>query len=193
MWVVAVVVIIMILAGGASAAYLQGRTLNRQLVDAYLGDVATNIGVSAVNEAYHRLYRHTLTPEVDPKAIHNWEWVMVSMPGKRPPSQVIDPIASRFYFQDPAYATPEYTVEEITDVTMTLVDWAWNVTYGFWSGVMEFNVLVRVRLGSFPAGIAVTRRVRIRKRYYATQSSAYNSPSLQYLAEDVTREVSRSP
>lgn len=191
-WVIAIVVLISMIFVASTAAYFQNQTLNRSLVDSYIGRTAVNIAVSAIEEGYYRLHRHTLSPEVDPSVRLNWETVFVSVPGARPEPQVIVPEATKYYFSDPAFAPTDYTVEEISNVTMTLVDWAWNVGAGFWSGVCEFECRVRLKVGPTIGGVAVARTVRIRKRWYAAQSSAVQSPDIRYLPEDVSKEIVRN-
>ncbi len=91
-----------------------------------------------------------------------------------------------------SYATPQGPLSILEDVSMTLVHREMDFAHGFWCGAIEFETSVRLRMGRFPAGGAVHRRLRVRKRYYATQVSAPQSPILRFMPEDLSREVSRS-
>ncbi|MBI4869787.1 MAG: hypothetical protein HY816_22840 [Candidatus Wallbacteria bacterium] len=190
-WVIVVVLILMILAGVGIASYSQNQQLNRSIVEAYLGRVAIDIAGSAIEEAHWRMTRHVMTPLVDSSVTNDWDALLVEVPGPGNPSEVISPRMTRRVFEATPARPLDFTVEDIEDVGLTLVHREFDFAHGFWCGALEYETAVRLRMGRFPAGVAVTRRLRVRKRYYATQISATQSPVLRFMPEDLSREVGR--
>jgi hypothetical protein len=191
LWVVITICIVLLLAVMGGASHMQNRELNRGIVEAYLGRIAAQVATSAIEETYWRLHHNFMSPTVDPSVTEDWAVVLLTPPDGKPHFERIPPRVTRHVFQKRADRPVDFTVEEISDVDLTLVGCQFEFSEGFQSGVVELECAARLRIGAFPAGIAVTRRVRARKRFYCTQATATQSPVLRFMAEDVSREVLR--
>lgn len=191
LWVVITIVLLLLLSGLGGASHFQNRELNRGIVEAYLGRIAAHIASSAIEETYWRLHRHMMTPVVDRSVKEDWAVLLLTPPDRKPHFERVPPRVTRHVFQQAKDRPTDYDVEEISDVDLTLVGCAFEFSEGFQSGVVELECAARLRIGAFPAGIAVTRRVRARKRFYCTQATATQSPVLRFMPEDVSREVLR--
>ncbi|MBI3892748.1 MAG: hypothetical protein HY303_14595 [Candidatus Wallbacteria bacterium] len=156
-----------------------------------MGRAATDIASSAIDEVYWKLTRHMMTPMVDSDVKNDWDSLLVEVPSDVHPAETIPPRMTRRVFEPTTERPIDFTVEDVEDVEMTLVHREMDFGHGFWCGAIELETAVRLRMGRFPAGVAVTRRLRVRKRYYATQVSATQSPIVRFMPEDLSREVSR--
>jgi hypothetical protein len=190
-WLVFVIVLILCLVVMGGASHFQNQELNRNIVDAYLGRMAEQIALSAVEEAFYKLHHHLLDPETDAAVKTNWDSFLVSIPDNSLPTEIIEPEITRAEFKTGPKRPKDYDVEKIEPVEMQLVHTECDYGKGFTSGALEFRTSVRVRIGAFPVGIAVTRRVKVRKRFYAAESSETQSPVLRFMSEDISREVWR--
>lgn len=191
LWVIITIVLILLLSGLGGASHFQNRELNRGIVEAYLGRIAAHVASSAVEETYWRLHHHMMSPTIDPTVKEDWAVLLLTPPDDQAHFEQVPPRVTRHVYQQAKDRPTDYTVEEISDVCLTLVGAAYEYNEGFQSGVAELECAARLRIGAFPAGIAVTRRVRARKRFYCTQATATQSPVLRFMAEDVSREVLR--
>jgi hypothetical protein len=79
----------------------------------------------------------------------------------------------------------DHDVESVGDVTLSLVHAETDAATGLRVGVVQLETVARLRIGAFAAGVSVTRRLRVRKRFYVTRGE------LAFLAADVSREVLR--
>ena len=191
LWVIITVVLLLLLSVLGGASHFQNRELNRGIVEAYLGRIATHVASSAVEETYWRLHHHMMSPTIDATVKEDWAVLLLTPPDNRPHFERVPPRVTRYVFQKAKDRPTDYDVEEISDVDLTMVGAAYDFNEGFQSGVVELECTARLRIGAFPAGIAVTRRVRARKRFYCTQATATQSPVLRFMPEDVSREVLR--
>jgi hypothetical protein len=190
-WVIMTIVIILMLSVMGGASHWQNRELTRTIAESYLGRIASQVALSAVEETYWRLTRHMLTPTVDSTVKEDWAVLLLTPPDDKPHKETIPPRVTRHLFQQASTKPTDYTVEEVGDVQLELVRASFDVANGFQSGVVELEASARLRIGAFPAGVAVTRRLRVRKRYYCTQATETQSPVLRFMSEDVSREVLR--
>ncbi len=190
-WVVAVVIVLLLLAVPGGASHFQNRQLHRGIVESYLGRVALGAARSAVEEAYYRLQAHLLTPKADPGVSRDWEALLVAIPDDRQYSESIPPrIAWHFLTEAPGHPD-DFTLEDIEDVKMTVVSRVFDAGRSLWSGVLEFETAASLKLGAFPGAPAVTRRLLVRKRFFATLADDSQMPRLRFLPEDVSVEVAR--
>jgi hypothetical protein len=190
-WITLTIVLIVGLAVTGGAAHMQNMGLSHSIVESYLGHEATQIAVSAIEEAFYKLHHNLLSPEVDRRIRNDWVAFLTSVPDGSHPTDAVAPKYTRYQFQEAADRPTDFTVEQIEDVRLSMIDASFDFAHAFQSGAVEFEAAVRLRVGSFPAGIAVTRRVRIRKRFCAAVSDAALSPDLRFLDGDISREVTR--
>ena len=191
LWVVITILLVLLLSVMGGASHFQNRELNRGIVEAYLGRIATHVATSGIEETYWRLHHNYMSPTIDPSVSEDWAVLLLTPPDKATHFERIPPRVTRYVFQKGKSAPTDFTVEEVTDVDLTLVGAAYEFSEGFQSGVVELECAARLRIGAFPAGLAVTRRVRERKRFYCTQATATQSPVLRFMPESVSREVLR--
>lgn len=190
-WVIVTIVIILMLSVMGGASHWQNRELNRTIAESYLGRIASQVALSAIEETYWRLTHHMLTPTIDSTVKEDWAVLLLTPPDGKAHREILPPRVTRHLFQEASTKPADYAVEEVSDVEVNLVGAAFDVANGFQSGVVELEAAARLRIGAFPAGIAVTRRLRVRKRYYCTQATETQSPVLRFMTEDVSREVMR--
>jgi hypothetical protein len=190
-WITLTIVLLVGLAVTGGAAHMQNMGLSHSIVESYLGHEATQIAVSAIEETFYKLHHNLLCPEVDRRITNDWVAILTSVPDGSHPVESVVPKFTRYQFQEAPDRPTDFTVELIEDVRLTLIDASFDFAHAFQSGAVEFETAVRLRVGSFPAGIAVTRRVRVRKRFCAAVSDAALSPDLRFLDGDISREVTR--
>jgi len=188
-WVILTVCLLIVLSVMGGASHLQNRELNRSIAEAYLGRIAAHVASSAIEETYWRLHHNMMSPTVDASVSEDWAVLLLTPPDNKPHFERLPPRVTRHVFQERSDRPTDFTVEDISDVDLNLVGMAFEFEEGFQSGVVELECTARLRVGAFPAGIAVTRRVRERKRFYCTQATATQSPVLRFMPEDVSREV----